>query len=69
MIELVLFTYLLPTACATLVKVFESGRTSTAMGMPMWILQTAPAAGFLLADLRVIQQIYRTVTHREEDAE
>lgn len=68
-IELVLFTYLVPTACSAMVKVFVNGRTSTAMGMPMWILQTAPAVGFILADLRVIQKIYRMLTRREEDKE
>lgn len=66
-IELVLFTYLIPTAVSALVKVFESGRTSTAMGMPMWILQAAPVVGFILADLRILQKICQKIRKREED--
>lgn len=66
-VELLFFTGLIPTACSALAKVYASGRTSTAMGMPMWILQTAPAVGFILADLRILERLWRGIRRKEDE--
>lgn len=66
-VELLFFAGLTPTACAALAKVYASGRTSTAMGMPMWILQTAPAVGFILADLRILERLWRVIRGKEDE--
>lgn len=58
MIEFLFFGCLIPEAGRLLAKVYTSGRASTAMGMPMWILQAAPVIGFLLVEFRLIQKIY-----------
>lgn len=56
-IELIFFGYMIPTAWNGMWEVFEAGRRSTAMGMPMWILHAAPLAGFLIVEIRLIQKI------------
>lgn len=37
------------------------------MGMPMWILQAAPVVGFILVELRLLQQIYEKVKELKEE--
>ena len=68
-IEAVLFGYLIPQSCTSFFKVMESGRTSTAMEMPMWILQAAPMIGFVLAEFRLIQQIWKKIKELKEGEE
>lgn len=65
-IEAVFFGYLIPQACTSFFKVLGSGRTSTAMGMPMWILQAAPLLGFILAEFRLLQQIWIKIKELKE---
>ncbi len=65
-IEAVFFGYLIPQSCISFLKVLESGRTSTAMNMPMWILQAAPMVGFVLAEFRMIQQIWIKIKELKE---
>lgn len=59
LIELIFFGYMIPTAWAGMREVFEAGRLSTAMGMPMWILHAAPFIGFLIVEIRLIQKIFQ----------
>ncbi|MDD3401772.1 MAG: TRAP transporter small permease [Hespellia sp.] len=66
-IEFLFFLYLIPTAGRSLVIVFASGQVSTAMQMPMWILQLAPLVGFLLAEIRLIQKMFLEIRKIKED--
>lgn len=66
-IEALFFGYLIPQSCTSFFKVMESGRSSTAMGMPMWILQAAPVIGFILAEFRMLQQIGIKIKELKED--
>ncbi|MDO5799317.1 MAG: TRAP transporter small permease [Eubacteriales bacterium] len=68
-IEAIFFGYLIPQSCTSFFKVMESGRTSTAMGMPMWILQAAPMLGFILAEFRLLQQIWKKIKELKEGEE
>ena len=68
-IEAVFFGYLIPQSCTSFFKVMESGRTSTAMEMPMWILQAAPMIGFVLAEFRLLQQIWKKIKELKEGEE
>ena len=66
-IEFLFFLYLIPTAGRSFVSVFASGQVSTAMQMPMWILQLAPLVGFLLAEIRLIQKMFIEIRKMKED--
>lgn len=66
MIEFVFFGYLLPTAVKSMQKIYMARRLSTAMEMPMWILQLAPVVGFILAEIRLLQKIYGEVQNIRE---
>ena len=54
--ELILFVYLLPFAWKYLMSAVENGQTSPAMGIPMYLVQAAPLAGFALSAIRVLQR-------------
>lgn len=56
-LEMALFVYLLPFAYAILEVAVEKERLSPATRMPMWMLQSAPFVGFLLAAIRVGQRL------------
>ncbi|RHR22523.1 TRAP transporter small permease [Clostridium sp. AF19-22AC] len=55
-LELVLFLYLIPFAWQYLMSAVASGQTSPALGLPMYYVQAAPLAGFLLTAFRVLQR-------------
>lgn len=55
-LELVLFLYLIPFAWKYLLSAVASGQTSPALGLPMYYVQAAPFAGFLLTAFRVLQR-------------
>ena len=55
-IELVLFLYLLPFAWNYFYSAVISGQKSPAMGLPMYLVQAAPMAGFVLCAFRVVQR-------------
>lgn len=55
-LELVLFLYLIPFAWKYLMSAVASGQTSPALGLPMYYVQAAPFAGFLLTAFRVLQR-------------
>lgn len=66
---------LITTACMGLLAyhsvkvvtdIYASGETSTAMVWPMWIVYSFMLAGFALATLRGLQQVYIHVTHFSE---
>lgn len=64
--ELILFLYLIPFAWKYFMSAVVSGQTSPALGLPMYYVQAAPLAGFILAALRVLQRWiveFKTVTH------
>lgn len=54
--ELVLFLYLIPFAWKYFMSAVVNGQTSPAMGIPMYYVQVAPLAGFVLAAIRVFQR-------------
>lgn len=63
--ELVLFLYLIPFAWNYLMSAVRSGQTSPALGLPMYYVQAAPLAGFVLCAFRVLQRWiaeWKTVT-------
>ena len=63
--ELVLFLYLIPFAWRYLMSAVTSGQTSPALGLPMYYVQSAPLAGFVLTAFRVLQRWiaeWKTVT-------
>lgn len=55
-IELVLFLYLLPFAWNYFYSAVISGQKSPALGLPMYLVQAAPMAGFVLCAFRVVQR-------------
>lgn len=55
-IELVLFLYLLPFAWNYFYSAVISGQKSPALGLPMYLVQTAPMTGFVLCAFRVVQR-------------
>lgn len=67
-VELVLFFYLLPFSWRYLYSAIATGQTSPALGIPMYLVQAAPLAGFLLAAVRILQRWvieWKTVWRRE----
>lgn len=66
LIELFFFGVMIPTAWDSMREVFEAGRLSTAMGMPMWILHAAPLIGFLTVEIRLIQKLCRECRNLKE---
>lgn len=55
-IELIFFFYLIPFSVLYLKASIESGQTSPACGIPMYLVQSAPLVGFGLAVIRIIQR-------------
>ena len=55
-VELILFFYLLPFSWRYLNLAIATGQTSPALGIPMYLVQAAPLAGFLLAAVRILQR-------------
>lgn len=55
-IELVLFLYLIPFAWKYFYSAIETGQVSPALGIPMYYVQAAPLAGFILVAIRIIQR-------------
>lgn len=67
-VELVLFFYLLPFSWKYLYSAIATGQTSPALGIPMYLVQAAPLAGFLLAAVRILQRWmieWKTVWRKE----
>ena len=55
-IELALFLYLIPFAWKYFYSAIETGQISPALGIPMYYVQAAPLAGFILVAIRIIQR-------------
>lgn len=55
-IELALFLYLIPFAWKYFYSAIETGQVSPALGIPMYYVQAAPLAGFILVAIRIIQR-------------
>lgn len=55
-IELIFFFYLIPYAFLYLKSAVESGQTSPAFGIPMYLVQAAPLVSFILVSIRIIQR-------------
>lgn len=67
-VELVLFFYLLPFSWRYLYSAIATGQTSPALGIPMYLVQAAPLAGFLLVAVRILQRWvieWKTVWRKE----
>lgn len=67
-IELILFLYLLPFAWRYFYSAIITGQTSPALGIPMYLVQAAPLAGFLLVAVRILQRWvieWKTVWRKE----
>lgn len=67
-VELVLFFYLLPFSWRYLYSAIATGQTIPALGIPMYLVQAAPLAGFLLAAVRILQRWvieWKTVWRKE----
>ena len=67
-VELVLFFYFLPFSWRYLYSAITTGQTSPALGIPMYLVQAAPLAGFLLAAVRILQRWvieWKTVWRKE----
>lgn len=67
-VELMLFFYLLPFSWRYLNLAIATGQTSPALGIPMYLVQAAPLAGFLLAAVRILQRWvieWKTVWRKE----
>lgn len=67
-VELVLFFYLLPFSWRYFYSAIATGQTSPALGIPMYLVQAAPLAGFLLAAVRILQRWvieWKTVWRKE----
>lgn len=67
-VELILFFYLLPFSWRYLNLAIATGQTSPALGIPMYLVQAAPLAGFLLAAVRILQRWvieWKTVWRKE----
>ena len=67
-IELVLFLYLIPFAWKYFYSAIETGQVSPALGIPMYYVQAAPLAGFILVAIRIIQRWiveFKTVRGKE----
>jgi len=55
-IELLLFAYLIPYSIMYLNSSIKSNQVSPALGIPMYLVQSAPLVGFLLAFIRILQR-------------
>ena len=55
-IELALFLYLIPFAWKYFYSAIKTGQVSPALGIPMYYVQAAPLAGFILVAIRIIQR-------------
>ena len=67
-VELVLFFFFFPFSWRYLYLAIATGQTSPALGIPMYLVQAAPLAGFLLAAVRILQRWvieWKTVWRKE----
>lgn len=55
-IEIALFTYLLPFAYHYVQESFISQSTSPAVGIPMWAVQSITLVAFVLCEIRLVQK-------------
>lgn len=55
-IELIFFVYMVPFAYSYMMSAAESGQVSPALGIPMYYVQAAPFASFVLVSVRIIQR-------------
>ena len=54
--ELIFFLYMIPFAFAYLMSAVHSGQVSPACGIPMYYIQAAPLASFVLVAFRILQR-------------
>lgn len=66
-LELIFFFYLIPFAFLYLRSSIESGQVSPACGIPMYLVQSAPLVGFILASIRIIQRWISEYKRLRED--
>lgn len=55
-IELVFFAYMIPFAIMYLAASIDSCQVSPALGIPMYLIQSAPLIGFSLSFFRILQR-------------
>ena len=55
-IELAFFLYMIPRAWSYMMSAVESGQVSPALSIPMYYVQAAPLAAFILAAIRIIER-------------
>lgn len=58
LVQIVMFAYLVSPAFTYLQRTIENGQTSAAMLLPMEYVYAAPFVGFILAVIRLVQDIY-----------
>ena len=57
-VQLAMFTYMIPAAYTYLMRTIASGQVSAALQIPMQYVYAAPLVGFVLTDIRLVQDIY-----------
>ena len=58
LVQLVMFLYLIGPAATYLNRTIENGQVSAAMQLPMGWIYVAPLIGFVLASIRLVEDIY-----------
>lgn len=58
-LEISMFIYLIPFSITYLYGSISGGQISPALGIPMYMVQSAPLVGFTLGFIRVIQRIIK----------
>lgn len=66
-IQLIFYGYLIPYAYQYWRGAIESGQKSTGLGLPMYVMQIVPMICFLLAVLRLLEQIYMKMREYRND--
>ena len=70
--ELMVFLYLIPFALKYMMSAVESGQVSPACHIPMYYVQAAPLASFILVAIRIIQRWFaelKVVREKDEKGE
>lgn len=70
--ELMVFLYLIPFAFKNMMSAVESGQVSPACHIPMYYVQAAPLASFILVAIRIIQRWFaelKVVREKDEKGE
>ena len=70
--ELMVFLYLIPFAFKYMMSAVESGQVSPACHIPMYYVQAAPLASFILVAIRIIQRWFaelKVVREKDEKGE